>query len=61
MIETKRLYITNATESDIKTIIELGNHRDNKDFIWVGTYEEHKAEIEDKNYLLLYLEEKKTI
>jgi len=52
MIETKRLYITNAAESDIETIIELESHKDNRNFIWIGTYEEHKAEIEDKNYLL---------
>lgn len=58
MIETKRLYIIDATEKDIETIIELENHKDNRDFIWLGTYEEHKAEIEDKNHLLLVFKRK---
>lgn len=58
MIVTNRLYIIEATEADIKTIIELENHKDNRDFIWLGTYEEHKAEIEDKNYLLFVFKEK---
>lgn len=58
MIETKRLYITDAIESDIKTIIGLESHKDNKNFVWTGTYEEHKAEIEDKNYLLFVFKEK---
>lgn len=52
MIETKRLYIVEAKESDIDTIIELETHKDNRNFIWIGTYEEHQAEIEDKNYLV---------
>lgn len=52
MIETKRLYILNATEADIESIIKLECHKDNRDFIWLGTYEQHKAEIEDKNHLL---------
>ncbi len=58
MIETKRLYITDATESDIETIIELESHRDNRNFLWIGTYEEHKAEIEDKNHLLFVFRRK---
>ncbi len=58
MIETKRLYITGAIESDIETIIELESHKDNRNFIWSGTYEEHKAEIEDKDYLLFVFKAK---
>jgi ribosomal-protein-alanine N-acetyltransferase len=58
MIETKRLYITEATEADIETIINLEKHRDNRDFVWSSTYEEHKAEIEDKNYLLFVFKRK---
>jgi len=53
MINTERLIIVEAVESEIDTIIEMENHKDNRDFIWTGTYEEHKAEIEDKNHLLL--------
>lgn len=58
MIETKRLYITSTTEADIETIIKLERHKDNCDFIWLGTYEQHKAEIEDKNHLLLIFKQK---
>ncbi|MGK0464978.1 GNAT family N-acetyltransferase [Clostridium sp.] len=58
MIETKRLYITSATEADIETIIKLESHTDNRRFIWSGTFEEHKAEIYDKNYLLFIFKRK---
>ncbi|MBU3144154.1 GNAT family N-acetyltransferase [Clostridium sp. CF012] len=58
MIETTRLYIIDAIESDIETIINLENNKDNRNFIWVGTYEEHKAEIEDKNHLLFVFRKK---
>jgi ribosomal-protein-alanine N-acetyltransferase len=58
MLETKRLNIIDATEEDIETIINLESHKDNRDFIWLGTYEEHKAEIEDKNHLIFVFRRK---
>ena len=58
MIETKRLYIMDATEADIETIIELESHKDNRNFVWIGTFEQHKAEIEDKNHLLFVFKRK---
>jgi ribosomal-protein-alanine N-acetyltransferase len=58
MIETKRLYIIDAIESDIEAIIKLESHKDNRDFLWIGTYDEHKAEIEDKNHLLFVFRRK---
>ena len=58
MIETDRLFIDEALESDIDTIIELESHKDNRDFLWIGTREEHKAEIADSNHLLLIFKEK---
>lgn len=58
MIETKRLNIIDATEADIQTIIKLESHKDNRDFVWSGTYEEHKAEIEDKNHLIFVFRRK---
>jgi len=58
MIETKRLYIIDAIESDIETIINLERHKDNRNYLWIGTYEEHKAEIEDKNHILLVFSSK---
>lgn len=60
MIKTKRLYLIEAEESDIEIIMELENHKDNSDFIWQGTYEEHKKEIEDKDTLLYVIKEKDT-
>lgn len=58
MVETNRLYIVDATEGDIETIIELESHKDNRNFVWLGTYEEHKAEIEDKNHLIFVIRRK---
>lgn len=58
MIETNRLFITEAVESEINTVIAMESHKDNRDFLWVGTYEEHKAEIEDKNHQLLVFKRK---
>lgn len=58
MISTKRLDIVEATESDIAAIMELERHKDNRDFIWSGTYDEHKAEIHDSSFLLLVFRQK---
>ena len=58
MIETKRLYIIDASDSDIDTIINLESHKDNRNFLWIGTYEEHQAEIKDKNHLLFVFKRK---
>ena len=60
MIETIRLYIVDAKEEDIKTIMEMEKNKENSDFVWSGTYEEHKAEIEAKDYLLHLFKEKET-
>ena len=38
-IETKRLVITEACEKDIDTIIMLESHPENRDYLWIGTYE----------------------
>jgi [ribosomal protein S5]-alanine N-acetyltransferase len=53
IIETKRLNIVEATKEDVDTIIEIESHPDNRDFIWIGTTEQHYEEIEDPNHLLL--------
>ena len=58
MIETKRLNIVEAVESDIAKIIELEVHKDNRDFVRTGTYSEHMAEIEDKNQLVFIFKKK---
>ena len=54
--KTDRLYLMEAQESDINMIMEIENHKDNRDFIWQGTYEQHLSEINDENHLLLKFE-----
>ena len=54
--KTDRLYLIEAIESDIDMIMEIENHKDNRDFIWQGTYEQHLSEINDENHLLLKFE-----
>ena len=49
LFTTKRLNVCKAEINDIDLIIELENHRDNRNFVWQGTYEEHLSEISDKN------------
>lgn len=58
MIETKRMHLLEATADQIEEIIELEAHPENRDYLWVGTYEEHKEEIADPNHLLLIFKEK---
>lgn len=57
-IETKRLIIAEAAEEHIDTIIALESHPQNRDYLWIGTYEEHVAEIADPNHLLLIFKKK---
>jgi len=52
-MKTERLTITDAAESDIDYIIELEEHPDNRNFIWIGTHEEHLSEMNDDKHLLL--------
>jgi [ribosomal protein S5]-alanine N-acetyltransferase len=53
IIETQRLNIVEATIEDVETIIEIELHKDNRDFIWIGTMEQHLDEIKDPNHLLI--------
>ncbi|WP_028830274.1 GNAT family N-acetyltransferase [Proteocatella sphenisci] len=57
--DTKRLYIVEAKESDIDMIMEIENHKDNRDFIWQGTVEQHINEINSDDSMLLKFEAKK--
>ncbi len=64
MIKTSRLNIVEAEEADIDTIIQIESHKDNCDFLWIGTYDEHKSEIKDPNHRLLVFrtkDNKKTV
>lgn len=58
MIITDRMYIADAKETDIEAIMEMERHKDNRNFIWQGTYEEHKSEIERDDYMLLVFKQK---
>lgn len=57
MIKTARLDIVEAVESEIQTIIAIEEHKQNRDYLWIGTYEEHLNEISDPNHLLLVFKE----
>ena len=58
MLETERLAIVEAAESDIGWIIAQENDEENRKFVWVGTYEEHLAEIADPGHRLLVIRRK---
>ncbi|MDY0235437.1 MAG: GNAT family protein [Gudongella sp.] len=59
MLETKRLEIIEATDDYIDRIIEMESHPENRDFIWIGTFEEHQSEIRDKNHIVWIFKAKK--
>jgi ribosomal-protein-alanine N-acetyltransferase len=52
-LHTKRLSILPAQPEDIEAIIALESHPENRNFLWVGTREEHLQEIDDPCHLLL--------
>jgi RimJ/RimL family protein N-acetyltransferase len=58
MIQTKRLEIVEATDENIDKIIEMETHPDNRDFIWIGSFEEHQSEITDEEHILCIFKEK---
>lgn len=60
MITSERLNLVEAIESDIEIIIEIENHKENRDYIWLGTYEDHLYEIKDPNHLLFVFKEKES-
>jgi len=57
MIKTNRLYLKEALETDIASIMEMERHMDNTDFVWKGSYEQHKSEIEAENILLFVIKQ----
>lgn len=61
LFETERLLITSATEFEIPRIIELEEHPENRDYLWIGTPEEHRAEMVDSNHILCVFKEKNTM
>ena len=59
VIETERLYIADAVKEDIPFIMDMEQRRENRNFVWQGTLEEHETEIDDENVLLVVFKEKK--
>ena len=53
VLETERLAIVEAVEADIEWIISQERDEENSRFVWIGTHEEHRAEIADPGHLLL--------
>ena len=58
IFETERLNIDEVAESEIDEVIEIESHKENRDYLWIRTVDEHKAEIADPNHMLLIFHEK---
>lgn len=58
VFETERLKIDEAKSDEIDEIIAIESNQENRDYLWIGTMEEHKAEIADPNHLLLLFHNK---
>lgn len=59
-MKTERMDILEAVENDIEDIIAIESHKDNRDFLWVGTQEEHLAEISDPKHRLWVFRSRRT-
>lgn len=53
LFQTERVWLVRARQEDIIGIIEMESDKANRDFVWTGTYDDHKLEINDKNHELL--------
>ena len=60
IIQTERLKIYEADKSEVEMIITIEDHPLNRDYLWVGTAEEHLDEIDDPNHLLLLFRDDET-
>ena len=60
LFETERLRIDEVTPDEIDEVIHIESDKENRDYLWVGTPEEHAAEIVDPNHLLLIFHEKQS-
>jgi len=58
VFETERLKFDKVTTEEIDEIIEIESHNENRDYIWIGTAEDHAAEINDPNHMLLLFHDK---
>lgn len=60
VMRTERLDIFEASDADIEMIIQIESDRDNRNFLWIGTPEEHMSEIRDPDHMLLLFRNKET-
>lgn len=60
VFETDRLNADEAVTDEIDEIIAIESHKQNCDYLWIGTTKEHEAEISDPNHMLLIFHDKKT-
>lgn len=58
LLETKRININEVTPEQVDEIIEIESDEENRWNLWVGTVDEHNAEILDPNHLLLIFKDK---
>ncbi|MDL2211821.1 GNAT family N-acetyltransferase [Erysipelotrichaceae bacterium OttesenSCG-928-M19] len=58
LFETEKLIIDEAVESDIETVIAIESHKDNRDYLWIGSHEDHLSEINDPNQILALIKNK---
>lgn len=61
IFETERLKVYNAKKEDIDIIIDIENHKDNRDYLWQGSYKEHLNEINDKSHILAIVKKEKDL
>lgn len=50
VFETDRLYFDEVTVGEIQEVIDIESHKENRDYLWIGTMDEHNAEIVDPNH-----------
>lgn len=55
LFETERLEVKEAAESDIERIIRLESQPDVRDYLWIGTTEEHKEELRTQITFFVFL------
>ena len=60
LFRTNRLEVYEASDRDVDMIIEIESHPENRDFVWIGTPEQHRFEIRDPNHLLLLFRDNET-
>lgn len=58
MIKSKRLYLEKAKTTDIEAIMYMEQAKENRNFVWQGTYKEHEEEIINEDFYFFVIKEK---